>query len=1438
MLVQDSPSRMSGVTGGPPGNASAEPIPELVRRWATATPHAIAIEAPEANSLSFSALDASLDTLVGDLRRAGVSQGARVACVVEDGRATAVTVLALMRAGSCAPLNPLYRRRDFERYLSDLRADALIVDERVSTEASAVADTLGIPTITLERAGGADGVLRLRRAGARLAAPEPIPSDAVEPDATALLLHTSGTTARPKLVPLSHRNLASATAALCETLGLSSSDRYVNVMPLFHIHGLSAVFASLRVGARVFCPAGFDAPRFFDWYAAFHPTWYTAAPTIHRAILDRAPSHRDLIRAHPLRFIRSASSAMPPQLIEEMEATFGAPFVEAYGMTEASPTIASNRVPPALRKRGSVGRAAGTEVAILEADGALLPPGATGEVATRGANVMHGYEMNPEATSAAFSGTWFRTGDVGHLDADGDLFITGRIKDIINRGGEKIAPREVEERLLDHPAVKEAVVFPVIDERLGQDVAAAVVLRDGMTCTPRGLKEFVATELADFKVPRYVAVLDALPRGATAKLQRDRMAALIGDDLIRAQAAHAASAADASARDSGKDHALETELAALWSELLRKGTVERDADFFQLGGDSILAIRLLARVHDTFGVELPMLSLFEEASTVAGMAREIGEAQGTVSTGTPIPHLPRDADAPLSFAQEGLWFADQLDPGHPVYNVYRALRLAGPLDVGALGRALDEIVRRHEALRTRFPARAGRGSRVVAPELHIALPVVDVVGGDVEAELSARAIRLAAESMDVGAGPLLRATLLRVTGADHLLVIVAHHIIADAWSLQVLLYELATLYGDFAAGRSPSLPPLPIQDRDFAAWQRDVQSRGYERDLDYWRAQLADAPARLALPLDHPRPRAMSFRGARQPVVVTRVVAERVRALAQAHGVTPFMVLLAAYGALLRQRSGQDDILVGTPIAGRTRVETETLIGAFLNTLVFRIDASGSPRFVDLLARVRATVLGAFAHQEMPFNRLVEAMRVQRDLGRSPLLHVKFRLQNVPAAPLAFPGLDARLLDLDYGFVKGDLGLELVERDGALEGFFEYSTDLFDAPTVGRMARDFLALLDAACADPTARLVSLLGSDSPPSDSRPMTTPGSIPGSPRAFKGARRAAVSVSSDSLVRTTPMRDGESFPIVVEPAVPGVDLIEWAAANPSQVDSLLLAHKAILFRGFPVGDVAEFERFAKACTRTLLSYTHRSTPRSQVSGDVYTSTEFPADQSIPMHNEMSYTRSWPMKLWFHCVVPAATGGETPFADSALVFQRLSESTQRAFAEKGVMYVRNFGGGVDLSWQDVFQTTDRAAVEKFCRESGIEYEWRSDDRLRTRQRCQGVARHPVTGEMIFMNQAHLFNVHSLIPAVRDAMLSSFGKADLPRNAYFGDGSDIPTAVLDEITRVYDETSIAFPWQAGDIMMLDNMRVAHGRRPFTGARKIVVAMAEAYSPEASGAEA
>lgn len=328
----------------------------------------------------------------------------------------------------------------------------------------------------------------------------------------------------------------------------------------------------------------------------------------------------------------------------------------------------------------------------------------------------------------------------------------------------------------------------------------------------------------------------------------------------------------------------------------------------------------------------------------------------------------------------------------------------------------------------------------------------------------------------------------------------------------------------------------------------------------------------------------------------------------------------------------------------------------------------------------------------------------------------------------------------------------------------------------------------------------------------------------------RRRAVSVSAQDLVKSSPLQPGSPLPLLVEPAVEGVELKSWTAANRELIERELGARGAILMRGFKPGGVEEFQELIAGLADELLDYTYRSTPRSQVSGKIYTSTEYPADQSIPFHNEMSYSRTWPRKLWFFCVTPSATGGETPIADSRRVYERIDAAVRDEFERRRVMYVRNYGEHLDLPWQNVFQTADRAEVEAFCRAAGIEHEWRGGERLRTRQVCQATAVHPTTGERVWFNQAHLFHVSSLDPQLQRSLLAEYGEENLSRNTYFGDGGAIPIALFDEVRRAYAAESVSFPWQKGDLLMLDNMLVAHARAPYSGARKIVVGMADAYS--------
>ena len=499
-------------------------IADLLRRGSAQD---VALAAPGRPDCTYAALRAHVERTGRAVNRLGVGGNDAVAIVLPNGPEMASAFVGVAGAATAAPLNPGYRAEEFEFYLTDLEAKLLVVSEGVQTPARDVAARLGLPVAEVVSdpampAGVFDLAGTTRADGAGAAGP-------TGPDDVALVLHTSGTTSRPKIVPLSQRNVCASAAHIADSIALNAGDRCLNVMPLFHIHGLiAAVLASLHAGATIYCTPGFSALRFFTWLDDARPTWYTAVPTMHQAILERAERNVETVRNARLRLIRSSSASLPAQVMASLERTFGAPVIEAYGMTEAAHQMASNPLPPRERTPGSVGVAAGPEIAIMDETGALLPPGATGEVVIRGPNVTGGYRNNPDANAAAFTDGWFRTGDQGVLDDDGYLRLTGRLKEIINRGGEKISPREVDEVLLDHPDIRQAVTFAVAHPKLGEDVAAAVVARDGARLTERQIRAFAATRLADFKVPRTIVLVDEIPKGPTGKLQRIGLAGKLG----------------------------------------------------------------------------------------------------------------------------------------------------------------------------------------------------------------------------------------------------------------------------------------------------------------------------------------------------------------------------------------------------------------------------------------------------------------------------------------------------------------------------------------------------------------------------------------------------------------------------------------------------------------------------------------------------------------------------------------------------------------------------------------------------------------------------------------------------------------------------------------------------------------------------------------------
>jgi acyl-CoA synthetase (AMP-forming)/AMP-acid ligase II len=495
---------------------------------ATGRDEAPAIAAPDRAPLTYAGLRRLVADTTAQLNRLGIGRNDAVAIVLPNGPEMAAAFVAIACGATTAPLNPGYRAEEFDFYLGDLDAKALVVERGSQSPAIAVARARGVPIVELVVDPAAPaGAFTLE--GAATGAPPALPGPA-DSDDVALVLHTSGTTSRPKIVPLRHRNVCASARNIRVALGLTAADRCLNIMPLFHIHGLiAAVLSSLGAGGAVFCAPGFNALRFFALLGDAQPTWYTAVPTMHQAILARAERNRDAIAASPLRLIRSSSASLPPQVMRALEDTFSVPVIESYGMTEAAHQMASNPLPPRPRKPGTVGVAAGPDVAIMEETGpGLLPSGETGEVVIRGDNVTAGYAANPDANAKAFTDGWFRTGDQGVIDADGYLTITGRLKELINRGGEKISPREVDEVLMDHPAVDQALTFSVPHDKLGEEVAAVVVLAEGRSATEPELRDFVSQRLADFKVPRRIVFLAEIPKGATGKLQRIGLAQRLG----------------------------------------------------------------------------------------------------------------------------------------------------------------------------------------------------------------------------------------------------------------------------------------------------------------------------------------------------------------------------------------------------------------------------------------------------------------------------------------------------------------------------------------------------------------------------------------------------------------------------------------------------------------------------------------------------------------------------------------------------------------------------------------------------------------------------------------------------------------------------------------------------------------------------------------------
>ncbi|MCA1615512.1 MAG: amino acid adenylation domain-containing protein [Acidobacteria bacterium] len=902
-------------------------------------------------------------------------------------------------------------------------------------------------------------------------------------------------------------------------------------------------------------------------------------------------------------------------------------------------------------------------------------------------------------------------------------------------------------------------------DSLGLDVMLGRASRAAAPPLAPVLREHLKTKLPEYMVPSAFVVLDSLPLTPNGKVDRR---ALLAPGMTHDRAARPFVAPRTP---------VEEALAGLWRQVLGVEQVGTSDNFFELGGDSLLATQVAAQLQSLFSVDLPLQNFFEKP-TIAALAEKIEAEQQSAGESSPSAEAPRprdEATPPLSFAQQRLLFLDQLVPGSPFYNVHAAVRLKGELDRPLLERCFQQIVRRHESLRTTFVREGEHPVQVIAPELPFEVPLVDLreLDGPAQQEGVRRlATEEAQRPFDLARGPLLRATLLRLGEREHMLLLTVHHIVFDGWSLGVLLRELDVLYRDFYAGQDSSLPALPIQYADFARWQREwMQGERLATQLGYWEKQLAGSRV-LQLPTDRPRPAVQTFRGARQTFVYPPALVESLKALGGREGTTLFMTLLATFQTLLHRYTNEEDIVVGSPIANRNRAEFDRLIGFFVNALALRADLSGNPTFRELLAQVRRMALEAYARQDLPFEKLVEELRPERNMTHTPLFQVWFVLQNAPLPPLELPGLTLELLQVDDGTSKFDLVLSLFETKQGLSATWIYNTDLFDEATVARMSRHYETLLARAAADPGARLARLqhLTAAEQLQQSQAMTEKKKQ--SLNKLKNIKRRAVDIEEVEVVRSYHLDSCPAMPLVLSPTSPDtLDAADWAADARPTLDAPLARHGALLLRGFGLSGASDFERVASTLCPDLFG-DYGDLPRQAVAGRVYGSTPYPADRPILFHHESSQMHRWPRRIMFFCEEPSERGGQTPLADGRAVWRRLSPALR--------------GGPAALL-------------------------------------------HPETGEPVFFNQLLAHHASRLDEGVRESLVGLFGEGGLPRQVYYGDGGEISDAEVEEVLEAYEAEAVDFAWERGDLLLVDNMMVAHGRRAYEGRRRVLVAMGRMF---------
>jgi amino acid adenylation domain-containing protein len=1042
-------------------------LQELFEAQVERTPDQAAVRC-EGQQLSYRELNEQANQLAHYLRRVGVGPDSLVGLCVERGVEMLVGLLGILKAGGAyVPLSADHPQARLAQQLAG--AVVLLTEQKLLGQ---------MPEFAGE-------TLCLDRDQSRwLGQPRSNPEVQTQAENLAYVIYTSGSTGVPKGVGVRHRNLVNYAHFMGRRLELGKYAKglqFATVSALSADLGNTCIYPALISGGCVHVirhEVAVDSQRLGRYMHAYPVDVLKIVPSHLMALLDSGGGTEVL----PRKYLVLGGEVLTRQLVERIDG-LGASceIVNHYGPTETTVGSLTLRLRDYEWKQSSaqsiaIGRpVANTRIYILDAQGEPVPIGVPGELYIAGVGVAAGYVHQPERTAERFlpelwgedrKGKMYRTGDLVRYLPDGNVEFLGRIDDQVKIRGFRIELGEIVSVLTQHGAVKQAVVLAREDQRGDKRLVAYVVGKREQRVDEDELRSYLKKQLPDYMVPTAIVVLPKLPLTSNGKI--DRQALPAPEQSSSERKAYLA-----------PQTPTEQLVAGIWAEVLHRDDIGAQDNFFEIGGHSLLATQVISRIRRSFNIDLPLRTLFE-SPTIVEFAERIDHArrENLGLLPPPLTRVSRDEALPLSFAQQRLWVLDQLGPNNPLYNILRAVRMKGALNIEALRTALNEIMRRHESQRTSFGVREdGQAVQIIASPSSVSLPLVDLTSSPENVrESAARRIaeEQALEPFDLAKGPLVRALLLRLGADDHLLLLIVHHIASDAWSAGIFLQEMGTLYECFSRGEPSPLSELPIQYADYAAWQRKwFQGDVLKKQLDYWREQLQGAPPVLDLPSDRLRPKTPSFLGAYVSVPLPPELARALKELSQREGVTLFMTLLAGFQVLLSRYSRQEQIVVGTDVANRTSMETEGLMGFFINLLALRTDLSGDPTFRELLGRVREVALGAYAHQDLPFDRLVEELQPERSLTHNPIVQCLFVMQNIPRTRSEFGGLQLRPFEMPVTRSKFDLAVFIAEVQDTLVGHWLFSVDLFERITILRMARHFETLLRSAVVHPDLRLGAL-----------------------------------------------------------------------------------------------------------------------------------------------------------------------------------------------------------------------------------------------------------------------------------------------------------------------------------------------------------------------------